>query len=946
MFTFLNPMYLAGGLGLVSSPIIIHLINRLRVKRIRWAAMEFLLKSQKKNRRRLIIEQLILLFLRCLLVVMALLLAARLLEININIPSLNIHWNWSLGSRAKTKTVHLVLLDDTLSMTDHVIDRKGATCFEVAKNVVHDEIAVFAGRSSAQQDLVLMPLSYVATNKIDFENLPQERLFLRLGEPDTQKALRRELNALKCSQMHVPLIKGVDLAHQFLDRAAEMKADEQIVVHLLSDYRQRDWGTADSQQLGKAVARLATRTKVYLVDLAHPYRTEGKGAPQHHGNIGISEFYPESRVAATGAYVRFWVVIQNYGSSPQKVRIALFDTESGRPLHDVEPPALKANPGQTVAKFDVRFFQETEGWRQLTAKLESEQGGELPDDGLKGDNVRHVAVYVRPKVPVLLVDGDPKRGKQDGGDTRHVRVALESTAGYEVQSGGVEELEQGHLDKYASIYLLNVGTLTKDQEQNLKSYVRGGGSAAFFLGKDVDPQYYNDHLFAKDRDSNDTGLFPFQLADQYYPPKDKPPLQPDLEDDQDKILLRLENFPSEEKFPVFGALVSKKLVFKFLPIRRYWKIKDRESWRPRPGQVDELATMPNDSLVDNYAAAAGRIRDRLRGTGDEKYGPTLSEFGKEINEALKRDRKGQPKKVFELADVLDRLLHDPGTEGAQGAAGRHRRPDMRKFWDRKENEAWRNEITELYNTVRFGHPLMVASHYGRGRVVVCTTTAGKEWNDWAGGSELTSWTFPAMILELQSYLTSMGSEANLTVGATIPLVLDPNQYTSTVTRHYFEPQVEKGKPAAVDKQTDTARRDSKTNKLSYLIDNTLRPGFYRFDLFPVAKGEGKAVKEERGYVFNVDTETEGPLQRVSRDVLEASLQGAPTENYKFLAYPGYGNKYLVTQDRDFSQAPLFFLIFIMILIAEQALAVHLSFHLRDGEAALPVQAIRSQSMAA
>src|ERR687885_164639 len=65
---FSNPGYLVAGGALISSPIIIHLINRLRFKRVRWAAMEFLLKSQKRNRRRLIIEQLLLLLLRIALV--------------------------------------------------------------------------------------------------------------------------------------------------------------------------------------------------------------------------------------------------------------------------------------------------------------------------------------------------------------------------------------------------------------------------------------------------------------------------------------------------------------------------------------------------------------------------------------------------------------------------------------------------------------------------------------------------------------------------------------------------------------------------------------------------------------------------------------------------------------------------------------------------------------
>ena len=65
---FLNPSFVLAGTALVASPIIIHLINRLRYRRVRFAAMEFLLASQQRNRRRVLLEQLILLLLRILLV--------------------------------------------------------------------------------------------------------------------------------------------------------------------------------------------------------------------------------------------------------------------------------------------------------------------------------------------------------------------------------------------------------------------------------------------------------------------------------------------------------------------------------------------------------------------------------------------------------------------------------------------------------------------------------------------------------------------------------------------------------------------------------------------------------------------------------------------------------------------------------------------------------------
>src|SRR5688572_21052729 len=100
---FSNPFFVAAGVGLVSSPIIIHLINRLRFKRLRWAAMEFLLKAQKRNRRRLIIEQLLLLLLRCMLVLLAAFLVSRFI-------------GFTFGGYSGTDGLHVVLLDDTLSM--------------------------------------------------------------------------------------------------------------------------------------------------------------------------------------------------------------------------------------------------------------------------------------------------------------------------------------------------------------------------------------------------------------------------------------------------------------------------------------------------------------------------------------------------------------------------------------------------------------------------------------------------------------------------------------------------------------------------------------------------------------------------------------------------------------------------------------------------------------
>src|SRR5436305_5238648 len=103
---FANPFTMIAGALLISSPIIIHLINRMRYKRVRWAAMEFLLKSQKRSRRKLIIEQMILLALRILMVLLVGLLLARFVGCD----------EGRDGGGAQT--LHVVVWDDTLSTSD------------------------------------------------------------------------------------------------------------------------------------------------------------------------------------------------------------------------------------------------------------------------------------------------------------------------------------------------------------------------------------------------------------------------------------------------------------------------------------------------------------------------------------------------------------------------------------------------------------------------------------------------------------------------------------------------------------------------------------------------------------------------------------------------------------------------------------------------------------
>ena len=106
MFTLLNPLLIWGALlGVI--PIIIHLLNRRRFRRVEWAPMRYLKLTIQRNRRRVQIEQWLLLLLRVALLVLLFVLLARPLVRPTGLE------RW-LGAGGRVS--HVLLIDDSLSM--------------------------------------------------------------------------------------------------------------------------------------------------------------------------------------------------------------------------------------------------------------------------------------------------------------------------------------------------------------------------------------------------------------------------------------------------------------------------------------------------------------------------------------------------------------------------------------------------------------------------------------------------------------------------------------------------------------------------------------------------------------------------------------------------------------------------------------------------------------
>jgi len=910
---FLNPANMVIGGVLISSPIIIHLINRMRFKRVRWAAMEFLLKSQKRNRRRLIIEQLILLALRILLVLLAGLLLARFLGFSF------------AGIFQPQNTVHVVILDDRLSMTDHWKGEEGdvKNSFQVAKQLIEKEIARPATQGRSANRLVVFRLSD-----------PSEPFDQRLNE-ESLRDLAAYLGRMdECSLLHLDMTRGVKAA----EKVFEINPQDQGILYVVSDFRQRHWSGPEAEgllkaldQLSKGSDRLAkNKVKINLIDTAHPFRNETQRSAMYHDNLAVVELRPATRVAAEGMPVQFTVTVANFSASERKnVRVTI--KVEGHERSEGSLTMLSVLPGTTSATFDVSLVKL--GFNQITANLENEEAG------LQADNTRYAVVEVRRQVPVLIIDGDLTNGDKPGGDTFHLKTLFTAAKGFEVQRGGVNELKRPDLEKYPTIYLLNVPELDEKAVKGLEDYVRGGGSVAFFMGPRVRPEFYNQKLY---RDGK--GLFPALLADrpskEFTPEEKQQRLLANLLDPQFQIFLR------SDTHPLFAEAYKFRTAFKFLNVERYFPVP-RQKWNRDTNHAEELATLPNDRPVTDYEAGIRELLNSLP-LDDPKYAKFRPGLERQKN-AVRDKLLG--KTLHPVANALDGLLHDPGK------AGDPDQPNLKEFWELTDPkiQELRSRIEKLKEAVQYGDPLVITSRYGKGRAVVFLTSAGRAWNDWAGGSPA-SVTYPVVMLELQKFLSSVDTETDRTVGTSLEFDLDSTRYDQKIHR-YVQPEAREGdvaqaqpvQPTEDNKDPHAGLKDLGeqigsivSGRLTLSFDEGREPGIYVFELTQRPDVGVEAKVESRAVAYNVDTANESDLRRATRDELEHAAAGVLVHR------PDSGTlrEQIANRQTDLSESAWFYLLFLVVLVIEQALAVHLSFHLRGNEALPPAQAVQPQATAA
>ena len=457
-FTFQSLLTI--GLPLIALPLLIHLINLRRHRRVEWAAMDFLLESQRRNKKWILLKQLLLLLLRTAGVALAVLMLAG--------PVLQYQWGRLLGSGT---THHLMLLDDSYSMSDR---QDQAMVFDEAKRIVELIIQQSSARTDDQK-LTLLKFSEAQRLSAGAE--------LEVGNRQLDSKLIDEIQSNLSKTRPSETDAGPLDAIQAALGLPEPEESETRIVYLVSDFRSRQW--EESQQIRQSLSELRDQSaQLHLVQCVNQLRP----------NLAITQLEPESGIRAAGVETWFQVSVANYGDAPAVAVIASV-TQDGHKL-----PAVKFDeiaPGEEVSRhFRVTFA--AAGAHQLQASLEA--------DAVENDNVHYFTCQVPGDFPVLLIDGSP-----EGDDGFYLRAALNpggsSKPGWSPQVERPSFLRQHErLADFAAICLLDVSRLDETEVAALENYVDQGGGLGVFLGPTIQRPFYNERLY---RDG--LGLLPMPL---------------------------------------------------------------------------------------------------------------------------------------------------------------------------------------------------------------------------------------------------------------------------------------------------------------------------------------------------------------------------------------------------------------------------------------------------
>ena len=430
---FLYPLFLFG-LAAAALPVLIHLLNRRKLKRVQFPAVRFILLSQKRISRSYRLRHWILLALRTLAIVfLALLLANPIFQTG-------------AGLFAGGGPVALVvLLDNSLSMRWSG-DGNG---FKQAKDAARLLISALSDGDRA----AIVPT-----------NLSGDESFRLTGQKDV---LLRELDGIQIADGTANLNLALSKAYELLQQPAGQKE-----IRLITDMGLTGWDQFSVASLKQ-------------VDPSIPFKLIHIGRKEQPLNGAIKEVRLTSQGIGANLPLQIEVTVTNFGEREIKDALAQLSIDGqnrGQKLITVPPRT------ENSVSFQTRLGQPGTHAAQVILKK----------DGFAGNSSTNFTLEAQDKLKVLVVDGDPQTSLTQSETfflSRALNPSDESDASVFVPTVILADgLSSASLESYQVVMVCNVASLPENFIAKLPSFLQAGGGLLIFSGDKFQPENYNQRL--------------------------------------------------------------------------------------------------------------------------------------------------------------------------------------------------------------------------------------------------------------------------------------------------------------------------------------------------------------------------------------------------------------------------------------------------------------------
>lgn len=479
---FIHPAIAAAALACGALPVIIHLINRRRYKRVPWAAMSFLLAAHRRSAKRLRLEHWLLLLVRIAIVIaFGLAIARPYLSASALVPA-----SWSRSHR-------ILMIDNSLSMSARL--PSGGTRFDLAKKKARDLLQSF-GRSDAVSLVTLADPADapIATQSYDRRNV------------------REALTSILPTQRATDFVGAAAKVIEIL-RESEA-APQNRVVYLITDLARRDWVDDSTAQVSpftesaRSIAGALADSETDFVVLSV--------AREPVDNVAVTDLACDSSLVNANMPVRVSAKVRNFGpTSSRNLKLQL--RRDGEILSEQALSTLEPGAESTAT---ASILLTTPGIHVLEAHV-SGAGG----DGLSVDDTRFLSLEARETIPLLIIDGRPGSTLLEGQagylamalapEVANLRRGLGSRphaqpfakAFFQPKVITKSQFDAEVLGEFDVLVLCNVPRLSEDRWLRIQRYVRQGGGLLLFGGGLVSIDNYNRFAFADGK-----GLLPCRIG--------------------------------------------------------------------------------------------------------------------------------------------------------------------------------------------------------------------------------------------------------------------------------------------------------------------------------------------------------------------------------------------------------------------------------------------------